>query len=497
MAAIPVATMTVPPVPSTSGAPPSTFTVNSISGNSDFVVLVAATPSVSTNVPPGSWQTISGKVAEASEITPAATVYWDREKGQISWGITRIVSGSTLTDNNVVTFTPLTPSPVSSSPSTSVLQSSSSNISSKPESFILQTTSSASSGISLPSRYPSPQKDSLSTGAIAGIAVGCLVAGALVAGIVLLFCWRRRRVPEARYSKTNTYAVGSQEKGFAAQTIPLAGREHADAPTNALPQPLEDKAISGEISKISNAIKNHVQSYYHINRISPNLIDHNDLHTLGSDLPISVGTLATLISNATTREVALRFIIAWVIVSKLQSSKDPAKSLLPTEIAPCLQMIDSGNRDQRGLSMLGLLTPQFLTLFFLAPYLKLARWRIFTAELLQSSYVRNPFTVSDSRHEVIQATLVVLDNILQSYADPRINNGERKRNLEELLKRSALFAFTLFSQPGAWEFEWQGHSVTSGELCIFPTLVQVVDENGQPVSPPRPFSEAVIRRLDA
>ncbi|PZD27223.1 hypothetical protein A1F96_06919 [Pyrenophora tritici-repentis] len=471
MAAIPVATLTVPPVPSTSGAPPSTFTVNSISGNSDFVVLVAATPSVSTNVPPGSWQTISGKVAEASEITPAATVYWDREKGQISWGITRIVSGSTLTDNNVVTFTPLTPSPVSSSPSTSVLQSSSSNISSKPESFILQTTSSASSGISLPSRYPSPQKDSLSTGAIAGIAVGCLVAGALVAGIVLLFCWRRRRVPEARYSKTNTYAVGSQEKGFAAQTIPLAGREHADAPTNALPQPLEDKAISGEISKISNAIKNHVQSYYHINRISPNLIDHNDLHTLGSDLPISVGTLATLISNATTREVALRFIIAWVIVSKLQSAKDPAKSLLPTEIAPCLQMIDSGNRDQR------------------APYLKLARWRIFTAELLQSSYVRNPFTVSDSRHEVIQATLVVLDNILQSYADPRINNGERKRNLEELLKRSALFAFTLFSQPGAWEFEWQGHSVTSGELCIFPTLVQVVDENGQPRKHVRPKQE--------
>jgi len=120
-----------------------------------------------------------------------------------------------------------------------------------------------------------------------------------------------------------------------------------------------------------------------------------------------------------------------------------------------------------------------------------------TADLMQSSYVRNPFTSSDSRHSMIQATLALLDSILQPYADPRMNNGERKRNLEELLKRSTLFAFTLFSQPVAWEFEWQEHNATSGELCIFPALVQVADESGRPMSPPRPFSEAVIRRLDA
>ena len=140
----------------------------------------------------------------------------------------------------------------------------------------------------------------------------------------------------------------------------------------------------------------------------------------------------------------------------------------------------------------------WLLTLFVVQYPKTARWRVLTAELLQSSYVRNPFTSSDSRQEVIQTTLATLDNVLQPYADPHMNNGERKRNLEELLKRSALFAFTLFSQPSAWDFEWQGgHSVTSGEICIFPALMQVADENGQQVSPPRPFSEAVVRRLDA
>ncbi|KAI4645744.1 hypothetical protein J4E93_005322 [Alternaria ventricosa] len=247
-----------------------------------------------------------------------------------------------------------------------------------------------------------------------------------------------------------------------------------------LPQPLEDKAISGDVSKISNAIKNHVQSYYHTSRVNPGLIDYEDLHALGSGLPVSVGTLTTLIGNAATREIALRFIIAWVIISKLQPSKDPTKSLLPSEIAQCYQAVASGDRGYQAQTSL------------------MACWRVMTAELMQASYIRNPFGPSDSRHASIQATLVTLDNVLQPYADSRMNNGERKRNLEEVLKRAALFAFTLFSQPSAWEFEWQEEQgVTSGDLCIFPALVQVADEAGNPVSPPRPFSEAVVRQLDA
>jgi hypothetical protein len=78
-----------------------------------------------------------------------------------------------------------------------------------------------------------------------------------------------------------------------------------------------------------------------------------------------------------------------------------------------------------------------------------------------------------------------------------MDDGARSRNLEEILKRAAQFAFTLFSQPTAWDFDWQNeHGVKSGSFCIFPALVQTSDENGEPLNPPRPFSEAVNRRLD-
>ncbi|KAI4689750.1 uncharacterized protein J4E84_003930 [Alternaria hordeiaustralica] len=197
---------------------------------------------------------------------------------------------------------------------------------------------------------PQSEGSALSTGAIAGIAIGCFAAGALLAGAILWFCRRRRRQPKNQYPQSDTYALASQEKGFSASAIPLAGKRSSVAALGGgLPQPLEDKAISGDVSKISNAIKNHVQSYYHTSRVNPGLIDYEDLHAIGPGLPVSVGTLTTLIGNAATREIALRFIIAWVIVSKLQPSKDPSKSLLPSEVAQCYQAVATGDRGYQGM----------------------------------------------------------------------------------------------------------------------------------------------------
>ncbi|KAH6881646.1 hypothetical protein BKA58DRAFT_306630 [Alternaria rosae] len=352
-----------------------------------------------------------------------------------------------------------------------------------PQSSISSPTLGTTTSTSIANPNPQLQttNEGISTGATAGIAIGCFAAGALLAGLIFWFCRRKRGRPNTQYPAENTSALASQEKGFSASAIPLSEKRSSVAALGrGLPQPLEDKAISGDVSKISNAIKNHVQSYYHTSRVNPGLIDYEDLHALGSGLPVSVGTLTTLIGNAATREIALRFIIAWVVVSKLQPSKDPTKSFLPAEVAQCYQAVATGDRGYQAQTSL------------------MARWRVMTAELMQSSYIRNAFGPSDSRHVSIQATLATLDNVLQPYADSRINNGERKRNLEEVLKRAALFAFTLFSQPSAWEFEWQEEQgVTPGDLCIFPALVQVADEAGHSVNPPRPFSEAVVRRLDA
>jgi hypothetical protein len=116
---------------------------------------------------------------------------------------------------------------------------------------------------------------------------------------------------------------------------------------------------------------------------------------------------------------------------------------------------------------------------------------------MQSTYVQQPFSATDGRLQNIQLAADRLNNVLRPFSDSRMDDGQRSRNLEEILKRAALFAFTLFSQPSAWKFDWQGaQDVKSGSLCVFPALLQVTDEHGMAFKPPRPFNEAVIRRLD-
>ena len=93
-------------------------------------------------------------------------------------------------------------------------------------------------------------------------------------------------------------------------------------------------------------------------------------------------------------------------------------------------------------------------LILLAHTLKAAHWRVATAELMRSTCIQNPFSASDTRNVAILSLVQTLESVLQPFADSRMDNQERKRNLEEILKRSALFAFTIFSQPSCWDFNW-------------------------------------------
>lgn len=78
-----------------------------------------------------------------------------------------------------------------------------------------------------------------------------------------------------------------------------------------------------------------------------------------------------------------------------------------------------------------------------------------------------------------------------------MDNNQRKRNLEEILKRAAGFAFTLFAHPSSWTFDWkEEQGVKSGSLCVFPALLQISDDTGEAVKPPRQFSDAIVRTLD-
>jgi len=310
---------------------------------------------------PGILHYTTSGISSLSELRADAplTMYpfytWDQKSGanQIFWGTA--VNSATLILPLVdmgVTVTAPAPAPPSAPAATSTPtsekmtpMSSTAAAPAPPSIGVASTTSSGSLQSTTTSINEAPktaQKDSssISNGAVAGIAVGCLAAGIILAGLILWLCGRKRKSSSARDYEASSAVLMPREKGFAAEAVPLSSGSPNTSPiSGTLPLPLEDKAIIGEISKVSNSIKNHVQSYYQMGRISQGLIDLDDIHALGSGQPISAGTLSTLLGNSATREIALRFCIAWVVCSRMLPGKHSVASLLPVEIAKCYQTV--------------------------------------------------------------------------------------------------------------------------------------------------------------
>jgi hypothetical protein len=180
--------------------------------------------------------------------------------------------------------------------------------------------------------------DGIAPGAVAGVAIGCLVAGALLSGLILWFCLGRSKKSKrgGDHESSSLALMPTAGKGPATKVLSVgSGSPVSRDLDSGLPQPLEDEAISSGVSGISVSIKNHVQSFYHTNRVSSALLDQDDLRGLGSGLPISPARLSNLLATPDTREIALRFCIAWVVVSRMQLSSPAGTTFLPPEVVDC------------------------------------------------------------------------------------------------------------------------------------------------------------------
>lgn len=299
-----------------------------------------------------------GSLSELRADIPLTTFpfyAWDQKSdaNRIMWGAAANAATSilSLVDTGVIVPAPAPVPPTASAAISTLTSETTTPISSAvaapaPSSIgVASTTSSGSQPSTTTSINQAPktvQKDSssISNGAVAGVAVGCLAAGIILAGLVLCLCGRKRKSFPARDYEASSTVLMPHEKGFTVEAVPLSsGSPNASPLSGTLPLPLEDKAIIGEISKISNSVKNHVQSYYQMGRISPGLIDLDDIHALGSGQPIPAGTLSTLLGNTATREIGLRFCVAWVVCSRMLPGKDSVASLLPVEFAKCYQTV--------------------------------------------------------------------------------------------------------------------------------------------------------------
>ena len=176
----------------------------------------------------------------------------------------------------------------------------------------------------------------LNHGAVAGIGVGSALAGALLAGLIVFVLFRRKRqqssYPQQHLPFNGAGYMGQEKYGVVATTREIRGATATNI-DRLLPQPAEDDAIVGGLSKIRDGIKNHVQNYYHTGLISHEMVDEPRLLDLSQATGIPASTLLKFLFNPATRLPTIRLFLGHMILSRCQGRRDGQPSFLPSEVS--------------------------------------------------------------------------------------------------------------------------------------------------------------------
>ncbi|PVH85557.1 hypothetical protein DL98DRAFT_606741 [Cadophora sp. DSE1049] len=331
---------------------------------------------------------------------------------------------------------------------------------------------------SIPEAKPTSASKDISPGAAAGVGIGSAIAGAVIAALVLLLLfgrYKKRHQESAGYSNhlpNYNSDLGRQEK-----ELPIPTKTGVVVTESYLPQPAEDDAIIGELSRLRDNIKNHVQSFYITGPIDAQSLDRSLLGELGRDTGIQLSKLQDLLVNRTSRNSALRLCIGWIILSRCDGGGPADTSLLPDEAAAVAALISNVDyKDTRKATLA-------------------SKLKVISGALLQTrSGQPQPLQSAKLEHRIEQALLIVND-FLTPFIDSSVDatTDKRIRNLESIVRRASQLAILLFSQPSSWAFDF-GKSGTAqqGTIVVFPGLLETVSEDGIVRQPPRQFHQPEV-----
>lgn len=310
-------------------------------------------------------------------------------------------------------------------------------------------------------------------GAAAGLAIGCLIAGALIAALVAFLLFYRRNKRKAAQNAQYEPATYTDEHHLkhptTIATVPIGAVSAVSIVENNLPQPKEDNAIIGDLSRIKSRIEGHVDSYYHTAKTNNKAVAQALSDAVGTAFPISIAKLQELLSNPRKCPALLRAALAWIIISRIDFKSEPSETFLPAHLAGATRDLTSSRMDESTRVAF------------------LSKWRQITAALSGNTFLQE-IPADDARLANIKGALALADTFLRPYAKDA-DHDKRLFNLEEIMKRAARFGFLLFSQPSSFQFDWAD---SGSGLVVFPGLLQASDDNGKPLASPRPFGQKEV-----
>ena len=298
------------------------------------------------------------------------TAVWFSPMNDNAQGTTGLSTGTTtIWAGN--SFSPLftsNSSPTKTSPASKPKQTSSPSSPASPEASSNPASSSIPSNVMSQSVRPSSNSSTLAhsaaegpgltSGAVAGISIGCATFGILL-GVLLAFllCRGRGRKPQTEYAVPLQYRPDEKfipgDKGL--PSIPTSYSLQLD---QFLLDSKPDSVITSELGSLGQLVQQHVESHYHLQPVqgSPNALA-SILVSLGLEdqQPITIVDLASLALDHRTRHAALQHIISRVAFESTVLGGATPISLLPTvakELIDSLPPVESLTGNTEGELML-------------------------------------------------------------------------------------------------------------------------------------------------
>ncbi|KAB5536130.1 hypothetical protein GE09DRAFT_1291073 [Coniochaeta sp. 2T2.1] len=316
---------------------------------------------------------------------------------------------------------------------------------------------------------PSPGTNA---GLVAGVAVGCLIAGALLGLILAFFFYRRRARSYSRYNPP----VSAESKPFHQSPPPAAVQDRFQL-RQFLLDSSPDKEIASELHSLGGLIQQHVENNYHLR---PAHVDPRALAVFLTQLGIrdrgslTPETIAALALEPGTRQVALQHVISQVIFTSVDVSSRSHLSMLPAPIAAFLQSIppkeNGGNNAEVSAYALN-------------------EWRVLSAFLLHPApSARTPLPASNSAvaHQAA-AFASALDTFLGHFVvgDEASRLGQRS-HLQAVIAECTKLGYVLLSQPSEWRFvHAPARQGGSHAAVVCAGLVKVTHKDGTPYGTPQ------------
>ncbi|KAF3807094.1 hypothetical protein GCG54_00007350 [Colletotrichum gloeosporioides] len=332
----------------------------------------------------------------------------------------------------------------------------------------------------------------VSTGAIAGASVGCLVAGLIIGGLIAFLLLGRKKRKSGRYSPhssdTGHIIVGPESKALASS--PPAGHGDNIQIDQFLLDATPDKELAGELQSLGELVQQHVENSYHSNpvQIDPHALAPSLSNLgLGELSKLSTEEIASLCIDPKTRQAGLQHVVSLAVFGSIDFKAKSRYSMLPGPIASFLQSIPPV--ESRG-----------------ATTLALSQWRSLSAFLLHPNRSQR-IHLSPNESEAspkAQSLATALNACLRHFVSA--DQGSQRQQLDHLqavILECTKLGYEIVSQPSDWRFTYKTEDAgVSGvrPVVVCPGLDKVTSKDGKMYSSPRrvvaPVVTQVPRRMD-